>query len=179
MKSLHMHSLLKPEPQWVHTKGHVWDKRPTTNITFFHISFAFSCHLWFERSTDKKKTSRAPFGSLPWNNAWTCSGLQVGVTQEKTWKEGISIYENEKEVIRCNVWELITLEKRTVVLWRMTQRGGLISSTCYPEGFSSLWERDKCIRETKEGRMKHRTELIRWETKEQKEAYHIIVVSTS
>lgn len=72
-------------------------------------------------------------------------------------------------------WEQITSEKRTVVLWRMTEWGGLISSTCYPEGFSSLWERDKCIRETKEGRMKHRTELIRWETKEQKEASHIIV----
>lgn len=159
-------------------RTHMGQKANDKHDILSHLFCIFHV-IWFDWLTDKKKTSRAPFRSLPWNNAWTCGGLQVGVTQEKTWKEEISIYENEKEVIRCNVWELITSEKRTVVLWRMTQRGGLISSTCYPEGFSSLWERDKCIRETKEGRMKHRTELIRWETKKQKEACHIIVVSSS
>lgn len=86
----------------MHTKGRGLDQGPTTSHSFTSI-FYLSCHLWINLLEMKRwKTSGAPFWSWLGNNTLTCCGLRVGKTQEKTWKEGVSVYENEKGVIWCN-----------------------------------------------------------------------------
>lgn len=103
MESLHMHSLI----QWTTVSAHERTSMGLKADNKHHIlSHLFStcqviCGLTL-LNWKKRKTSSAPCWSRPGNNAWTCCGLQVGMTREKTWKEGISIYENEKGVIWCN-----------------------------------------------------------------------------
>lgn len=124
----------------------------------------FLCHFRFDVLTDEKENKiMLDLVSLAQNDAWPSSGLKV----KKNLGEDVKGMRQE-EVTGCDVQEVITSE--TVGLWKMRQRGVLISSTCHPEGFSSLWERDKCIRETKAGRVTQTTKLIWCETKEQQEA---------
>lgn len=138
------------------------DKRQIV-IRVFHVIYGLIC--W---PTKRKKQIMLHLVSLAQNNAWPYSGLEVKTTWEKRNETGRGGYWG---------WEVVTSEQRTVVLWRMRQRGGLISSTCHPEGFSGLWERDKCIRETKAGRMTQTTKFIWCVTKRQKEANFLFTQS--
>lgn len=163
MESLHVHLVIR-----AHERTSMEQRGLQPSSHFFSPLFCI-CHLWF--AIKQGKQVKLHFGA-----DWGITHERLGWLGRRRERNEYQFTKMRRGLFDAMQWALQTSEKSTVVLWRMTEWGGLISSTCYPEGFSSLWERDKCIRETKEGRMKHRTELIRWETKVQKEATHIVTL---